>query len=295
MTMLAPVAVELGWLLVGNSGVLPDRPEVVLEDYRGPRRRRRRGRGDRHAVRRASDVPAGALDGVIGDVATARARTPDSVVGDWEAQVDLAWIVGLLLRGWRKGLDAEAGATLGSGVAAADDLAWWCAQATEAADAPPVGGGSGSAPRGRGAGRSSSVARTATAVTRASTTRSPASGNPARIGLRVEVVEERVRLEAPGVRPERAEDLEEVRDEDDGEADARAPACRRSNETEASSAIAPNAQYSSAPFSHRSGSWPIPSSAVRPDEARPDERPRAIDRERLAIATNSAPATASVA
>ena len=43
-------------------------------------------------------------------------------------------IVGLLLRGWRKGLDAEAGAILGSGVAAADDLAWWCDRAVEAAD-----------------------------------------------------------------------------------------------------------------------------------------------------------------
>ena len=29
--------------------------------------------------------------------------------------------------------DDEAGATLASGVAAGDDLAWWCAQATEAA------------------------------------------------------------------------------------------------------------------------------------------------------------------
>ena len=34
MTMLGPVAIELGWLLVGNSGVLADRPEVVLEAYR---------------------------------------------------------------------------------------------------------------------------------------------------------------------------------------------------------------------------------------------------------------------
>ena len=49
------------------------------------------------------------------------------------AQVDLTWIVGLLLRGWRKGLDAEAGLRLASGVAAADDLAWWCERAVEAA------------------------------------------------------------------------------------------------------------------------------------------------------------------
>lgn len=47
---------------------------------------------------------------------------------------DLAVLVGLLLRGWRKGADAEAGITLGSGVSAADDLAWWCERAIEAAD-----------------------------------------------------------------------------------------------------------------------------------------------------------------
>jgi hypothetical protein len=42
-------------------------------------------------------------------------------------------IVGLLLRGWRKGLDAESGAILGSGVSGADDLAWWSAHAVAAA------------------------------------------------------------------------------------------------------------------------------------------------------------------
>jgi aminoglycoside phosphotransferase (APT) family kinase protein len=46
---------------------------------------------------------------------------------------DLAILVGLLLRGWRKGFDAEAGITLGSGVSARDDLAWWCERAVEAA------------------------------------------------------------------------------------------------------------------------------------------------------------------
>jgi hypothetical protein len=50
-----------------------------------------------------------------------------------DASADLTWIVGLLMRGWRKGLDAEAGETLASGVAAADDLAWWCSTAVEAA------------------------------------------------------------------------------------------------------------------------------------------------------------------
>ena len=57
-----------------------------------------------------------------------------ALVGDWEAQVDLTWIVGLLLRGWRKGLDAEAGATLASGASARDDLAWWCRAALDAAE-----------------------------------------------------------------------------------------------------------------------------------------------------------------
>jgi hypothetical protein len=47
---------------------------------------------------------------------------------------DLSILVGLLLRGWRKGADAAAGATLASGVSAADDLAWWCERAVEAAD-----------------------------------------------------------------------------------------------------------------------------------------------------------------
>jgi hypothetical protein len=46
---------------------------------------------------------------------------------------DLAILVGLLLRGWRKGYDAEAGITLASGVRAGDDLAWWCERAVEAA------------------------------------------------------------------------------------------------------------------------------------------------------------------
>jgi hypothetical protein len=57
-----------------------------------------------------------------------------AVAGDWDAQLDCTIIVGLLLRGWRKGADAEGGLTFGSGVSAADDLAWWCEQAVEAAD-----------------------------------------------------------------------------------------------------------------------------------------------------------------
>jgi hypothetical protein len=60
-------------------------------------------------------------------------RGLERTIGDWDAQRDLTWIVGLVLLGWRKGLDAEAGAVLASGVSAADDLAWWCEQAVEAA------------------------------------------------------------------------------------------------------------------------------------------------------------------
>ena len=54
-------------------------------------------------------------------------------VAEWERQVDAAILVGLLLRGWRKGADAEAGVVHASGVAAADDLAWWCERSLEAA------------------------------------------------------------------------------------------------------------------------------------------------------------------
>jgi hypothetical protein len=61
-----------------------------------------------------------------------RYRGPDEVV-DWQIQADCAVLVGLLLRGWRKGADAEAGAVLASGVPAADDLAWWCERAVDAA------------------------------------------------------------------------------------------------------------------------------------------------------------------
>ena len=47
----------------------------------------------------------------------------------------------------------------------------------------------------------------------------------------------------------------------------------RSNETEAASAIAPNAQNSSAPLSHRSGRLPTPSSASAPVIADPTSAP----------------------
>ena len=70
MTLVAPVAVELGWFLVCNVAGLPLGPDDVLEGYRV-----------------AAGIPA------------------DDA---WAAQRDLAILVGLVLRGWRKGLDAEA-------------------------------------------------------------------------------------------------------------------------------------------------------------------------------------------
>jgi hypothetical protein len=111
MTMKAPVAIELGWLLVSNVAVLPYEPLAVFAAYR---------QSLRWHVGRWSAGEFGA-------------RREEDVIGDPDETADLAWIVGLLLRGWRKGLDAEAGITLASGVAAADDLAWWCARAVEAA------------------------------------------------------------------------------------------------------------------------------------------------------------------
>jgi hypothetical protein len=91
MVMVAPVAIELGWLLVSNVNALPLPADAVLGRYRGA---------------------GGPLD---------------------DAGADLAVLVGLLLRGWRKGYDADAGVTLASGMGAADDLAWWCDRAVEAA------------------------------------------------------------------------------------------------------------------------------------------------------------------
>jgi len=110
MTILAPIAVELGWFLVTNSAVLPEPPDDVLGRYRTALTRHLgRTRADDHPMDEAH------------------------VVGDWDHQLDLGWIVGLLLRGWRKGLDTEGGATLGSGVSGADDLTMWCDRAVEAA------------------------------------------------------------------------------------------------------------------------------------------------------------------
>jgi hypothetical protein len=103
MALRAPVAVELGWLLVSNVALLPEDPDALLERYRA-----------------ASETIALDLD-------------VDAELGDWETQKDLAILVGLLLRGWRKGLDAEAGLILPTGVSAIDDMAWWSDRAVEAA------------------------------------------------------------------------------------------------------------------------------------------------------------------
>jgi hypothetical protein len=110
MTIQAPVAVELGWFLVTNSASLPEAPEPLLARYRA------------------------SLSWHLNRISSGSRRSDEAgIVGDWDAQVDVAWIVGLLLRGWRKGLDAEAGANLGSGVTGVDDLAFWCDRAVDAA------------------------------------------------------------------------------------------------------------------------------------------------------------------
>lgn len=95
LSLVAPIAVELGWFLVCNVASLPLAPDDVLERYR-----------------------------------VAAAIADDDA---WRATWDLTVLVGLLLRGWRKGLDTEARAVYPSGIAAADDLEWWGSQAVRAA------------------------------------------------------------------------------------------------------------------------------------------------------------------
>ena len=106
MVSLAPIAIEMGWFLVANVASLPVPPDEVLFRYR------------RHLSDGELDPDDGWLEGNSFD----------------DDGVDAAILVGLLLRGWRKGFDAEAGITLASGVSAADDLGWWCERAVEAAD-----------------------------------------------------------------------------------------------------------------------------------------------------------------
>ena len=134
MTALAPVAVELGWMLVTNSASLPEPPEAILARYRSALAA---VAGSPIALATPFDpartYPPSALMATLGHDHQPRYRSVEQVVGPWDAQLDCIWIVGLLLRGWRKGIDAEAGAMLGSSISAVDDLAWWCARATEAA------------------------------------------------------------------------------------------------------------------------------------------------------------------
>jgi phosphotransferase family enzyme len=131
MMSLAPVAVELGWFLAANSSSLQRPPDELMAAYRAS------------AVRAASEsLRLGDAWPTVPSIGPPMERNPDrlpprgldATIGDWDAQLDLTWIVGLLLRGWRKGLDAEAGALLPSGVSAAADLAWWSARAVDAAD-----------------------------------------------------------------------------------------------------------------------------------------------------------------
>jgi hypothetical protein len=95
MTLVAPIAVEMGWFLVCNVAGLPIPPDDVLERYRV-----------------AAGLP---LD------------------QRWARERDLAVVIGLLLRGWRKGLDADAGLTTACNWSAGRDLSWWASAATEAA------------------------------------------------------------------------------------------------------------------------------------------------------------------
>ena len=106
MTMVAPIAVELGWFLVSNVASLPLPPGEVIERYR-------------------SRLAGALLDAEEANRRVGRVDLDDRGVG-------LAILVGLLLRGWRKGYDAAAGVTLASGVSAVDDLAWWCDRAVAA-------------------------------------------------------------------------------------------------------------------------------------------------------------------
>ena len=108
MVSVAPLAVELGWFLVSNVASLPLPPDEILERYRSKLR-----------------------DAVAGNEKDRGWAGADPTL-DWDAQVDAAILVGLLLRGWRKGADTEAGVVHASGVSAGDDLAWWCERAVEA-------------------------------------------------------------------------------------------------------------------------------------------------------------------
>jgi aminoglycoside phosphotransferase (APT) family kinase protein len=111
MTLRSAVAVDLGWFLVANSAALPLSPDGVVDGYL-------------ESLRWFS-----ARWGAEG-----HPHTYEGLIGDPDAQRDLTWIVGLVLRGWRKGLDAEARVALPNGMSAAEDLAWWSERAVAAAE-----------------------------------------------------------------------------------------------------------------------------------------------------------------
>lgn len=107
MVMVAPVAIELGWFLVSNVASLPLPAADVMERY------------------------LSRLRWEVIDAAEEERSVGGATIDEYG--LDLAILVGLLLRGWRKGYDAEAGVTFPSGVSARDDLAWWCERAAQAA------------------------------------------------------------------------------------------------------------------------------------------------------------------
>jgi phosphotransferase family enzyme len=86
MTLVAPAAVDLGWFLAINSRRLPVTLDEVMARY------------------------------------AAAAHSPAKLRERHDA---LTVLCGLLLRGWRKALDAEGGEP--------DELRWWCHRAREAA------------------------------------------------------------------------------------------------------------------------------------------------------------------
>ena len=134
MTTLAPVAVELGWFLVANVAQLGVSPDEVLERYRAALDRAASAPlpvGPFGWPPEPVEPPGPPLEHLPRYAYPPRGAT--AISGDWAAQVDLAILVGLFIRGWRKGLDAEAGLTLPSGVSATEDLAWWSDRAVEAA------------------------------------------------------------------------------------------------------------------------------------------------------------------
>ena len=93
MSMHAPPAIELAWFLAANSSRLPCSLDETIELYRA------------------------ALAERLGRARFAEAR--------WDVQRGVVAIWGLLVYGWGKALDAEAGRP--------DELRWWCGRAIEAA------------------------------------------------------------------------------------------------------------------------------------------------------------------